>query len=284
MGHWDTNLVHVLLSVSCVENKEIEKDCNSNIRERSYLHCWKMHEFSTIDGFVEISECMADMLKYLANEPSTGLFFIQHHTQNSVPNLIKVKRNLAEKSHETTLHREDMEDSIIMVRSMQKCVFPIADEMIGEIKKSLATMTTKQPKVGLIHQLASSSQTERASFRRNTAFYAHGGNEKRSNYFSNVLKSAKQKASSFKWSQLDGKGSIDSMGEKPQMCPNFPVPVTSASISSSVQDTEIDELPVSIQVEDESQHEQIDTSDIANKLLSVSGDIGSKVSVNIRKL
>ncbi|XP_019426543.1 PREDICTED: uncharacterized protein LOC109334983 isoform X2 [Lupinus angustifolius] len=233
-----------------------------------------MHEFSIVDGFVEISECMADMLKYLANEPSTGLFFIQHHAQNSVPNLIKVKRNLAEKSHETTLHREDMEDSIIMVRSMQKCVIPITDEMIGEIKKSLVTMTTKQPKGGLIHQLASSSQTERTRFWRNTAFYAQGGNEKRSNYFSSVLKSAKQKASSFKWPQLDAKGSIDSMGEKPQMYPNFPVSVTSASISSSLQGTELDELPVSIQVEDEFQHEQIDTNDIANKLLLISENCG----------
>ncbi|KAE9619341.1 hypothetical protein Lalb_Chr02g0152071 [Lupinus albus] len=234
-----------------------------------------MHEFSTIDGFVDLSECMADMLKYMANEPSTGLFFIQHHTQNSVPNLIKVKRNLAEKSHEITLHREDMEDSIIMVRSMQKCVFPIADEMIGEIKKSLATMTTKQPKGGLIHQLASSSQTEKTNIWRNTAFNDQGGNEKRSNYFSSVLKSAKQKASSFRWPQLDAKGSIDSMTEKPQMYPNLSV--TSTSISLSLQGTEIDELPVSIQVEDESQHEMTDTSDIANKLLSVSGDIGSKL-------
>lgn len=227
-----------------------------------------MHEFSTVDGFVEIGDCVAEMIKCVANEPSVGLFFIQHHTQNAVPSVNKVNKNLVEKSHETTLHREDMEDSITMVRSMKKCGFPIANEMIGEIKKSLVTMTTKQPKRGFIHKLASSSQTERASFWGNTAFYAAEGNEKRSNYFSSVFKSAKQKASSLKWPQLDARGSIDSKGEKPHMYPNLPSSATSASTSSSLQCTETDELPVSSQVEDESQHEQTDISDIGNKLLS----------------
>ena len=98
-----------------------------------------------------------------------------------------------------------------MLQSMKECGFPIADKMIREIKKSLITMETKQPKRGLIRP-AASSHSERASFLGNTAFYAQEGNEKRSNYFSNVLKSAKQKASSFKWRQLDTRGSTDSMG------------------------------------------------------------------------
>ncbi|XP_061370627.1 uncharacterized protein LOC133313294 [Gastrolobium bilobum] len=229
----------------------------------------QMHEFSTVDGFLEISECMAEMIKYVANEPSVGLFFIQHHAQNAVPNVNKVNKNLVEKSHETSLHTEDLEDSVMMVRSMKDCGFPIADEMIGEIKKSLVTMTTKQPKKGLIHPSASISQTERASFWGNSAFYPQEGNEKRSNYFSNVLKSAKQKATSLKWPQSDAKGSIDSEGEKPQMMyPNLPLSVTSVGTATSLQDTETDELPLSSHVEDESQQEQ--TDDISVKLLSVS--------------
>ena len=229
-----------------------------------------MHEFSTVDGFVELSECLAEMIKYVANEPSVGLFFVQHHAQNAVPKVIEVKENIFEKSHETTLHTEDMEDSITMVRSMKECGFPLADEMIGEIKKSLVTMTTKQPKRGLIHRSASSSQTERASLWGDTASHAQEGNEKRSNYFSSVLNSAKQKASSLRWPKLDARVSMDSKGEKPQVYSNLPSSVTSASTSSSLQGTETDELPVSSQVEDESQHEHTDVSDVSIKLLSVS--------------
>lgn len=230
-----------------------------------------MHEFSTVDGFVEISECVAEMTKYLANEPSVGLFYIQHHAQNAVPNVTKVKKNVVDKSHEITLHTEDLEDSLTMVRSMKEYGIPIADKMIGEIKKSLATTAIKQPKRGLIRSV-SSSQTERANFLGNTSFYAQEGNEKRSNYFSNVLKSAKQKASSFKWQQLDTReeGSIDSVDEKPQMRPNLPLSVTSASITPSSPATETDELPVSSPVEHESQHEQTDVSDISINLFSLS--------------
>ncbi|TKY51629.1 hypothetical protein E2542_SST23148 [Spatholobus suberectus] len=91
-----------------------------------------------------------------------------------------------------------------------------------------------------------------------------------SNYLSNVLRSAKQKASSFKWRQLNTRGSIYSMDEKPLMYPNLSLSVTSASITSSFPATETDELPVSSQVEDESQHEQTDVSDISINFLSVS--------------
>lgn len=38
-----------------------------------------------------MNEGVADMIKYLANEPSVGLFFVQQHTQNAVPNLLHVK-------------------------------------------------------------------------------------------------------------------------------------------------------------------------------------------------
>ncbi|KAL0303380.1 UNVERIFIED_CONTAM: hypothetical protein Sradi_6206100 [Sesamum radiatum] len=73
-----------------------------------------MNDFSTVDGFVEISEDLADMIKFVANEPSVGLFYIQQHTQNAAPNIINLKNNIVEKSHETALHTEDLEDSITM--------------------------------------------------------------------------------------------------------------------------------------------------------------------------
>ncbi|MED6203709.1 hypothetical protein PIB30_001950 [Stylosanthes scabra] len=223
-----------------------------------------MHEFSTVDGFVEISECVAEIMKYVANEPSVGLFYIQHHAQNAVPNVIEAKRNIVEKSHETNLHAEDLEDSVTTVRSMKECGFSIADEMIGDIKKSLVTMTTKQPKRGLIRQSPSSSRTERSSLWGE-------GSEKRSNYLSSVFSSAKQKASSLRWSNLDTKESVDSKGEKPDMYSDFALTVASASTNSSLQGTETDELPVSSQVEDECQQEQNDASDVnGTKLLSVS--------------
>ncbi|KAK7357006.1 hypothetical protein VNO80_16287 [Phaseolus coccineus] len=225
----------------------------------------KMRDFSVIDGFVEISECMAEMTKYVANEPSVGLFFIQQHAQNAVPNVIGAKKKVDEKSHETTLHTEDLEDSVTLVRSMNEHGFPIADKMIGEIKKSLKIIGTKQPKRGLIIPLAH-SHSERASF------YTQEGNGKKNNYFSNVLMSAKQKASSFKWGQRDASGSIDSMDEKPQMYPNLPLSVSSASITSSFWAGKTEELPVGSQGEDESQHEQPVASDISIDLLSVSSD------------
>ncbi|XP_047178616.1 uncharacterized protein LOC124845550 isoform X1 [Vigna umbellata] len=226
----------------------------------------KMRDFSIIDGFVEISECMAEMTKYVANEPSVGLFFIQQHAQNAVPNVIEVKKNVVEKSHETTLQTEDLEDSVTVVRSMKEHGFPIADKMIGEIKKSLNIIETKQPKRGLISPL-SRPRSERASFD------THEGNKNRNNYFSNVLMSAKQKASSFKWRQHDASGSIDSMDEKPHIYPNLPLSVSSGSISSSFWAAKTEELPVASQGEDESQHEEHDASDISINLLSVSSDI-----------
>lgn len=118
-----------------------------------------MHGFSIVDGFVEISHCLAEMIKYVANEPSVGLYFIQKHTQNAVPNVIKLKNNVIQNSRETTLHTQDLEDSITMVKSMKECGFPIVDEMIGDIKKTMVIMTSKLPKRGLIRRSTSNFHT-----------------------------------------------------------------------------------------------------------------------------
>ncbi|KAI9156269.1 hypothetical protein LWI28_003301 [Acer negundo] len=178
-----------------------------------------MHGFSTVDGFVEITESLAEMIKYVANEPSVGLFYIQQHTQSAVPNLVNLKNNVVEKSHETSLHTEDLEDSNAMVRSMKDCGFVIADDMIKDIKKSLVLMSTKQPKRGLIHrqtsgfQMGKTSPWGSVSWGRSSVL-APQDDEKNSNYFSTVFKSAREKANTFKWPQLESKDTIVVQGEK----------------------------------------------------------------------
>lgn len=230
-----------------------------------------MQGFSTVDGFVEISECLAEMIKYVANEPSVGLFFIQQHAQKAVPNVLKLQGNVVEKSRETTLHTEDFEDSITMLRSMRECGFSIADGMIRDIRKTLVTMTTSPAKRGIIHPSTSDFGTERATSWGNIPFYSIEGIEKRGNYFSSALKSAKQKASNLKWPQLDAKGPIDYKDEKPQLYTNPPLSNTSASSASSVQGMSTDELPLSSQVEEGFQPQETGIDDLGNnKLLSVS--------------
>lgn len=198
-----------------------------------------MHGFSTVDGFVEIGNCMAEMIKYVANEPSAGLFFIQQHTQNAVPSIMKLKKNISDKSRETTLHTEDLEDSVTMVRSMKDCGFPIADEMIVDIKKSLITITSKKPNRWLTHRPTSNFQAQRANF-------------------------SKQNSYSPKGSQLDSMGMGNSSAEKPQLHLSVSLPDASANTNTFSQ---ADKKPPSSQVEDESRSE---ADDIGEKLLSVS--------------
>lgn len=215
-----------------------------------------MHGFSTVDGFVEITESSAEMIKYVANEPSVGLFYVQQHTQNAVPNVINLKSNVAEKSCETNLHNEDLEDSITMVRSMKECGFPIADDMIRDIRKSLATMSARQPKRGLISNPVSGFQMGRtgswgpATWGRNGVDAEKDG-KRTSNYFSTVFKNAKDKASNFKWPQLDSRESTTSQAQKLSSYPCSSHLV--ASSSSSPPDAEADELPLSSRAADEQQ-------------------------------
>ncbi|XP_057472263.1 uncharacterized protein LOC130760813 isoform X2 [Actinidia eriantha] len=218
-----------------------------------------MHEFSTADGFVEITESLADMIKFVANEPSVGLFYIQQHTQKAVPNLINVKNNVAEKSREMALHTEDLEDSITMVRSMKDCGFPVVDGMIKDIKQSLAIISTKQPKRGLIQIPSSDFQMGRtgswgpSTWGRN-AVYTRQDSEGSGNYLSSVFKSAKERASNFKWSQLDSKESRQSKGERLVAYPTPLLPIAAASTTSTLPDEAV-ELPLSNQIADELEEE-----------------------------
>ncbi|OMO65558.1 hypothetical protein CCACVL1_21495 [Corchorus capsularis] len=217
-----------------------------------------MNGFSTVDGFVEITESLSEMIKYMANEPSVGLFYVQQHAQNAIPNVVNLNNHVVEKSREAALHTEDLEDSLTMVRSMKECGFPIADDMIKDIKNSLTIMSTKQPKRGLISSPASSFQMRRSSSWGPIAWGQGSGKAEQdgSNYFSTVIKSARQKASNFKWPQLEPKEQIQTEPQKPPPYPAPPLSVASASTSSSVIDTEADELPLSNQMADELHEEQ----------------------------
>ncbi|KAL0844573.1 hypothetical protein Bca101_017819 [Brassica carinata] len=169
-----------------------------------------MHEFSTVDGFAEINESLAEMIKYIANEPSVGLYYIQHHVRNATPNVLNLNAQILDKSRETALHTEDSEDSIAMVKSMKECGSPIADGMIGDIKSSLAILSSKQPRRGVILNAGSPwSSRSSSSIATPTTMrgsdYSQDNSESSSSYFTSVFKSAKEKASNIKWPQLDFK-------------------------------------------------------------------------------
>lgn len=183
-----------------------------------------MHQLSTGDGFVEVAECMAGMIKYVANEPSVGLFYIQQHIQNAVPNVVSLKNKVADKSRQMVLHTEDAEDSISVVRSMTEYGHPIADEMIKDIETSLLLVSATQPKRGSTSaafkmgrsrssssswgpmvwtRKPSSSSSTSTSSQQQQLQDGDGDGEKSASYLSNVIKSAKDRASNFRWPQME---------------------------------------------------------------------------------
>lgn len=222
----------------------------------------KMHELSTGDGFVEVAECMAEMIKYVANEPSVGLFYIQQHIQNAVPNVVNLKNKVANKSREMVLHTEDAEDSISVVRSMKEYGHSIADEMIKDIESSLALVSATQPKRGLISSSTSAFKMGRSSSwgpvawtrKPSSSSQLQEDGEKSVSYLSNVIKSAKDRASYFRWPQMElnelsqAKGGTPSSVSYQEHTSSFD---TNGKGSSSHPGSEIDELPLSSQPADE---------------------------------
>ncbi|XP_009627117.1 uncharacterized protein [Nicotiana tomentosiformis] len=225
-----------------------------------------MHEFSATDGFVEITESLADMIKFIANEPSMGLFYIQHHTQSAAPNLINLKNNIQEKSRDVTLHAEDSEDSITMIRSMKDCGAPIANEMIKDLRHSLAVVSkNKQLRKGLIRQSRSTFQLGRtsswspATWGRSTVPELDG----ESGYLSNIFRSTKEKANSFKWSQLESK-------ESDVTYTDDALSAVAAGSLFSVSEANDEELPLSSPTNYELQVMQVNISMSNDQLLSSS--------------
>ncbi|KAJ8512689.1 hypothetical protein OPV22_003123 [Ensete ventricosum] len=199
------------------------------------------HGSSTFDGFfLDVKEGVDDMIKFLANEPSVGLFFVQQHAQTSMPYLLNLKDKVGEKIHEVTLHTEDIEDSICSVRSMAEYGLPIADEMIKDINRSLHIVSASQPKRGVIRNPSWGGQQQDTSGR------SEGSS--RGSYLSAVFNSAKWKAGGLRWSQTN------SMMEDPKsgnQLPSVTPPQAVGSVTPATTDTDGDELPLSSQLLDD---------------------------------
>lgn len=218
-----------------------------------------MHEFSTTDGFVEIADSLADMIKFVANEPSVGLFYIQQHVCNAVPNLINLKSKVVEKAHETTLHTEDLEDSILMARSMKECGFPIADGMIKDIRHSLSIVSARQEKKGLMNFRSSSFRLGRTTSWGRTS--SPKRDVERSGYLSNMFRSARENPSSIKWPQLESRELKPAKADEPSFSFQTKTPsVADASSSSTVADADSDDLPVSSPIADDGLELLVDRS------------------------
>ncbi|XP_010934601.1 uncharacterized protein [Elaeis guineensis] len=195
------------------------------------------------------------MIKYLANEPSMGLFFVQQHAQTSMPYLLNVKDKVVEEIHEVTLQTEDIEDSICVVRSMTEYGLPIADEMIKDINKSLHIMSTSKPKRGLIQNPSWGFEAGRASSgTQYTLNYdissgqQSGGSSR--GYLSAVFNSAKQKAAGFRRGQP---GTVPKGPQNEQLVPSSTRSPSAVNIGalSRLPDAEGEELPLSSPVSDD---------------------------------
>lgn len=243
-----------------------------------------MNGFSTVDGFVEITESFGEMIKYVANEPSVGLFYVQQHAQNAVPNLVALNNNVTEKSRITTLHAQDLDDSVTVVRSMKEHGLPIAGDMIKDIKSSLLLMSSKQPQTPSSGLMTGRRGSWGPSAWGQTAVNVSHDNEKSSSYLSTVFKSAKQKASKLKWPQLDSIEAVQKTNGRPlprppdlaeaiepwqrkEEMPFFSPPLTetvaAAAVSPEVE-VEFEELPPSSEILD-AQQEHIPYDGIAWK-------------------
>ncbi|KAL6659011.1 hypothetical protein ACP70R_003051 [Stipagrostis hirtigluma subsp. patula] len=202
---------------------------------------------SPADGFLHVKEGVDEMIKYVANEPSVGLYFVQQHARASMPILLDVKDKVVEKTHEVTLHTEDMEDSICAVRSMAEFGLPLADDMIKDINRSLQIMSKAQPKRGLIQNPSWGFQSGKSPGTWDELGTTNGGSSR--NYLSSMFNTAKQKASSLRWPQPDFAPKDD--GSENSSSSAAPESSQAGGQGPSTpSDTERDELPVSSQLSD----------------------------------
>ncbi|TVU42760.1 hypothetical protein EJB05_09181 [Eragrostis curvula] len=201
---------------------------------------------SPADGFLCVKDGVDGMIRYVANEPSVGLYFVQQHARASMPIFLDVKDKLVEKTHEVTLHTEDMEDSICAVRSMAEFGLPLANDMISDINNSLQIMSKAQPKRGLIQNPSWGFQSGKSSGTWDDLGTANGGSSR--NYLSSMFNTAKQKASSLRWPQPD----VTMKDDISENAASSAVPESSQAggQGASWPDTERDELPVSSRLSD----------------------------------
>lgn len=210
-----------------------------------------MGGFSTADGFIEVNESVVEMIKYVANEPSVGLYYVQQHAHNALPNLLCLQDRVANKARDSTLHTQDLEESIIMVDSMKHCGHSVTHDMISDINKSLLLISTSQPKRGLIRSTSSgfrggnSSSGDAAALGHGSVF-AQQEAKSSGGYLSAVLKSAKEKAVNIRWPQLDlEQPTVNKSGQLPldQSLDNV-----AGGADSTHPDPDSDELPFSSRI------------------------------------
>ncbi|RLM61022.1 uncharacterized protein C2845_PM14G02790 [Panicum miliaceum] len=201
---------------------------------------------SPADGFLRVKDGVDGMIKYVANEPSVGLYFVQQHARASMPILLDVKDKLVEKTHEVTLHTEDLEDSICAVRSMADFGLPLADDMINDISRSLQIMSKTQPKRGLIQNPSWGFQSGKSSGTWDELGATNGSSSR--NYLSSMFNTAKQKASSLRWPQPDFSTKDDSSENSASSA--APGSSQAAGQGASTPDTERDDLPISSRLSD----------------------------------
>ncbi|TKW08952.1 hypothetical protein SEVIR_6G058600v4 [Setaria viridis] len=201
---------------------------------------------SPADGFLCVKDGVDGMIKYVANEPSVGLYFVQQHSRASMPILLDVKGKLVEKTHEVTLHTEDMEDSICAVRSMADFGLPLADDMIKDINRSLQIMSKTQPKRGLIQNPSWGFQSGKSSGTWEELGATNGSSSR--NYLSSMFNTAKQKASSLRWPQPDFTTKDDSSENSATSA--APESSQADGQGASMPDTERDEVPISSRLSD----------------------------------
>ncbi|KAJ3670834.1 hypothetical protein LUZ60_008260 [Juncus effusus] len=182
---------------------------NSTNRTSYELPPFTMHAFSPADGFFTVKKGVDDMIKYLANEPSVGLYFVQQHAQASMPNLLSVQEKVSEKVHEVALHTEDIEDSICVVKSMEE---------FGLIENPSWGFQFIQPGSNVPETSDSTGLSSR-------------------NYFTSMFKSARQKAASFKWTSSQNLIVTDNKGTNSEamMSPtnHLDEPVENSSMSDN---------------------------------------------------
>ncbi|XP_074358795.1 uncharacterized protein LOC141698086 isoform X2 [Apium graveolens] len=247
----------------------------SNINGNELTISGKMDDFSPVDGFVEIAECLAEMMKYLANEPSVGLFYIQQHTQNTAPNLVDLKNNARGKSHELSLQTEDSDESVTMVRSIKECGFPIIDEMVNDITKSLAIMSTKEPRRGLINYSSPRFQLGRTSSWGLRPWMRKADtppqySKSTNSYFTTVFKLAHEKADNLNLLEFDSSKLSQETGEK---LPSYLNPaLLDADATTSSTEIEVEELPVSCQIAEELHDESQTNANLTSGQVSFKSD------------
>ncbi|KAL8224124.1 hypothetical protein R6Q57_019599 [Mikania cordata] len=204
----------------------------------------KMYEYSPLDGFVDVSEGLGSMIKSLASEPSIGLFYVQQHTHNALPNLVNLQNNIVTKTREISLHTEDSEDSITTVRSMADCGFPVVDNMIKDITKSLAIM--RQPRKGLIRSgLVSGFGSGRSSSWVRNAWRGDVNDVKEPTC---VYGSGKQKTADLKQEVTSGSTEEATNGSANAMLNvEEELPVSSSVLTDYEEDVLVDDLMLTLQ-------------------------------------